>query len=94
MPKELADTIESRKTEGFTMSFDSDGYKYIAVGYGTQSTGGYSIRADEVYEEDSRIVVHTTLIGPSAGEAVNRKETYPYIVIKIEYRDKEIEFTV
>lgn len=34
----------------------------------------------------------STLIGPSAGEAVNKLATYPYIVIKTEATDNNILF--
>ncbi len=92
IPAELLTVIEERKTEEFSMSYSLDGYLYIAVGYGTRNTGGYSVRVDEVYETDSNVGIHTTLIGPAAGEAVNKMATYPYIVVKLEYIDKKIIF--
>lgn len=92
IPAELFSVIEERKSEAFTMSYSIDGYLYIAVGYGEKSTGGYSIRVDDVYETDSNLGIHTTLIGPAAGEAVNKMATYPYVVVKLEYIDKNIIF--
>ncbi len=92
IPDEIVKTIDGKKSEEFAMSFTVDGYTYIAVGYGEQATGGYSIRVDEMYETDSSVGIHTTLVGPAAGEAVNKMATYPYIVVKIEATDKNVNF--
>lgn len=92
IPIELLSMIEDKKWEEFSFTFGMEGYLYIAKGYGTQATGGYSIRVDSLTENDDGICFHTTLIGPSAGEAVNKMATYPYIVIKIEHTDKNITF--
>lgn len=92
VPDELAKVIDSKKSGAFSMSCTIEGYTYIAVGYGEQATGGYSIRVDEMYETDSSVGIRTTLIGPSAGEAVNKMKTYPYIVVKIECTDKNVNF--
>ncbi len=92
IPAELAKVIDEKKEGEFSMSCTIDGYTYIAVGYGKQATGGYSIRVDEMYETDSSVGIHTTLVGPSAGEAVNKMATYPYIVVKIKSTDKNVIF--
>ena len=92
IPQELTQVIDNQKKSEFQISSTIDGYTYIVAGYGEQPTGGYSIRVDEVCETDTYVKVKTTLMGPSAGEAVNKLATYPYIVIKIEYTDKNIVF--
>lgn len=92
IPPELLRIIEEKKAEEFTMSYSLDGYLYIAVGYGTKNTGGYSIQVEELYETKSNIGINTTLVGPKAGEAVNKMPTYPFIVVKTEYIDKNIIF--
>ena len=92
IPPELLRIIEEKKAEDFTMSYSLDGYLYIAVGYGTKNTGGYSIQVEELYETKSNIGSNTTLVGPKAGEAVNKMPTYPFIVVKTEYIDKNIIF--
>ncbi len=92
IPEELMTIIENQKKSEFQISSAVEGYTYIIVGYGEQPTGGYSIRVDEVSETDTYVDVKTTLMGPSAGEAVNKLATYPYIVIKIEYTDKNVVF--
>lgn len=92
IPDEVAMAVNGRKSEAFAMSFNVGGYTYIAIGYGQQPTGGYSIRVDEMYETDSSVGIHTTLVGPAAGEAVNKMVTYPYIVVKIKATDKNVNF--
>ena len=92
VPEEFLTSIEQAKAEEFTMTAAIDGYLYIAVGYGQQPTGGYSIRVDSMNEGNDSITLHTTLLGPGSGEAVNKMATYPYIVLKIENTDKNIIF--
>lgn len=92
VPEEFMSSIEKAKTGEFTMTAAIDGYLYIAVGYGQQPTGGYSIRVDSMNEGNDSITLHTTLLGPGSGEAVNKMATYPYIVLKIENTDKNIVF--
>lgn len=92
VPEDFFVVIEEKKTEKFTMSYTIDGYLYIAVGYGTQKSGGYSIQVEELYETKSNLCINTTLVGPREGEAVNKMSTYPYIVVKTEYIDKNIVF--
>lgn len=92
IPKELSDTIEARKESDFEISADIEGYTYIAKGYGKQPTGGYSIRVDRLESDGTNMNFGTTLIGPSAGEAVNKMATYPYIVIKTKATEDNILF--
>lgn len=65
-------------------------YLYIVRGYGRQETTGYSIEVNECYETEHTVVVRTTLLGPQKKEKTHKKKTYPYIVIKIPYTDKQI----
>ena len=92
IPQQLSDTIEERREAEFEISANIDGYTYLAKGYGQQATGGYSIRVDELKSDGKEMVFKTTLIGPSAGEAVNKLATYPYIVIKTELTEDNISF--
>lgn len=34
----------------------------------------------------------SSLLGPDKTEEVKKKPTYPYVVIKMEYSDKNVEF--
>ena len=65
------------------MTYATEGYLYIAKGYGTQATSGYSVRVTDLYEAAEGIVFSAELLGPGKTEPVLQVETYPYIVIKI-----------
>lgn len=91
LPRELQELIEERKEEPFKLSFGEEGYLYIARGYGKQAGGGYSITVANAYETKEEIYFETNLMGPTdTGEP--KGETYPYIVIKMEYVDKEVVY--
>ncbi len=92
IPKELANTIEEKKKEGFKLTYADKENLYLAVGYGEQKTGGYSISVDECYLTKNAIYFATTLTGPEKGEKINEVSSYPYIVIKTEYIDEPVVF--
>lgn len=92
VPEELLAKINEKKLTPFTMTYLSDGYLYIAQGYGTQKSGGYSIRVKELFEADAGIVFAGELLGPGKDEPVIQMETHPYIVIKIQDIGKEVLF--
>lgn len=91
-PQTLTEVIEEKKAEGFQICYTKGEFLYLAIGYGVQQTGGYSISVNAVYETENTIVVDTTLIGPESQEAAGTVESYPYVVIKIENIDKTIQF--
>ncbi len=57
-----------------------------------QDSGGYSITVDSLYETDNAIYVNTQPARPKAGSASGNSPSYPYIVIKVEFRDKTVVF--
>lgn len=88
--------IEERSAQRFQITFDTEGERYIAVGYGAQATGGYSISVEELYLSANAIYINTNLIGPRKGETVTEAESYPYLVVRIEnrmdYSEKSVVF--
>ena len=92
IPPELMSIITERKADEFSMTYSLEGYLYIAVGYGAKETGGYSISVDKLCETDTSVIIDTTLIGPKAGEPVNKMVSHPFVVVKLEYRDKNVIF--
>lgn len=91
LPKELVELIEERKKKPFKLSFGEDGYLYIVRGYGNQAGGGYSISVEGLYETETQICLETNLIGPKEQEET-QVETYPYIVVMMEYIDKDVVY--
>lgn len=92
LPEELKNLIEERKTAEFKFTYSDQESLYICIGYGEQSTGGYSIAVNELYLTDNAILVDTNLLGPPAAEKENPAVSYPYIVIKTEFLDKNVVF--
>lgn len=91
-PEELKKILEEKKTEEFKMTYTDQEYLYICVGYGEQSTGGYSITVNELYLTENAIYVDTNLIGPSQEEKEKPGASYPYIVLKTEYQELSVIF--
>lgn len=92
IPEEVKEVIEERKTNPFQVAYITDGATYIVVGYGEQSTGGYSITVDELYLAENGIHVRTTLLGPDKDVTVDAHSSYPYIVLKTEITEEDVVF--
>lgn len=92
-PDSLKDIIAEKYADPFQISYTLGEDLYIAVGYGEQPSGGYSISVNAFYETEDTLVIDTTLIGPGKAENVTRTPSRPYIVVKTEnIADKMIEF--
>lgn len=92
IPESFMEEISKRVEKGFKLTFEDQGYLYIAEGYGEQETSGYSIEVAKLYETENAIYVQTDLIGPSNEEEIVERPTYPYIVLKTESIDKNVVF--
>lgn len=92
IPEELEEMIDEKEDQPFKLTYADDGVLYIAVGYGEQPTTGYSIQVKELYESKNAIYIHTNLIGPAKDEKILERKTHPYIVVKLEYIDKNVVF--
>lgn len=92
IPQELLSTMEEKKKDGFKLTYADEKNLYLAVGYGEQKTGGYSIAVDECYLTENAIYFGTTLTGPEKGEKINQVSSYPYIVVKMEAIDEPVVF--
>ncbi|MCD8083954.1 MAG: protease complex subunit PrcB family protein [Clostridiales bacterium] len=92
IPAELKSLVDERKGAPFKLTYTNDQGLYIAVGYGEQETGGYSIQVDELYLTENSIVADTELLGPEQGEATGVGKSYPYIIIQTEYSELPIVF--
>lgn len=92
VPKELMEIIDEKKSQPFELTFQDEDYLYICIGYGEQSTGGYSIAVDELYLSDKSVCVKTTLLGPKESTNNNPLPSAPFIVIRTEKTDKPVTF--
>lgn len=92
LPDEIRDLIEQKKEEDFQMTYQDENYLYLVRGYGEQSMGGYSVQVEELSMRESAITLRTNLLGPDKEKNPSREPSYPYIVLKIEYRDMPVQF--
>lgn len=90
IPDELKTIIDQKKVGEFKLTYADQDELYIVVGYGKQLTGGYSIQFPDVYLTNDNIVVTSVLLGPEGEEPANI--SYPYAVIKIQYREEPVLF--
>lgn len=91
-PDEFLKNLEEKKINPFQMTYQDGNYLYMAVGYGEQKTGGYSILVKKLTETKNKIFLNTELRGPSKEETVPEKPSFPYVVIKMENVSKEVVF--
>jgi len=92
IPDTLRNAIEEKKEESFKLSYSDGEALYIAVGYGRQQSGGYSITVDDLYLTSNNIVFATTLNGPGKEASGTDTPSYPYLIVKTEYMDCEIVY--
>lgn len=92
IPEELAKLIAEKEKTPFKLTYSDGQSLFIAVGYGEQETGGYSIQVKEFYLGDNAIYVDTELIGPSKEDQKGTEPSIPYIVLKTEYREEPVVF--
>lgn len=90
VPKEME--INENSKEPFEVTYADQGYLYASFGYGEQKSSGYSILVESCYESENTIFIKTRLKGPKKGEKIIEKPTCPYIVLKMEYNEKEVVF--
>ncbi len=92
IPQEFLGIIEEKKQTGFKLTYTDEESLYIAIGYGTQETGGYSIAVNDCYLTKNALYFSTTLIGPMKGEKINQVKSYPYIVVQTKNWEKNVVF--
>lgn len=92
VPQELDALISEKKEEGFQLTYADKGYLYMAYGYGKRDTSGYSVEVEECYEAEDVICIKTNLLGPPKDEEIIEESTYPFVVVKIEYMEKNVVF--
>ena len=92
MPREIQALIEERKEQEFQMAYQSGNELSLVKGYGQQEGGGYSIQVEALSMTENALELKTKLLGPSGEEDQSPEPSYPYIVIKMEYRDLPVRF--
>ncbi len=91
-PQQVEEIIMNSRNNNFRKTYDDGEYLYMIVGYGAQPTSGYRIEVQEVYESTNALFVTTMLKGPTHGEVVEETESYPVVVIKVNYTEKPVVY--
>ena len=91
IPEEAAALIEEKKAAEFQMVYQSGEDMYLIKGYGRQMSGGYSIQVTDLSASSTAVFFETKLIGPSKSSQ-SGEPSYPYIVVKTEYREEPVQF--
>lgn len=91
IPKELKTLIYQEKKETFHFTYSTRDYTYFVVGYGEQPGKGYKIKVKEFTMDKDHIYIDTTLIGVTK-EHQKEGTSYPYLVLKSQYYEKETVF--
>jgi hypothetical protein len=92
IPQELKQIIAEKQQSPFKLTYSDDKNLYIVVGYGKQTSGGYSIAVNDLYLTDNSIILDTELIGPEKGENTGTEPSYPFIVIRTEMSELPVVF--
>jgi len=92
IPEEFKKQINESKAKAMKLTYKDDEYLYIAEGFGTKETGGYSITVNQFYVKDKAMYFDTKLLAPKEGEKVSSQPSYPYIVIKTELSELPVVF--
>ena len=91
-PEDFLKELEEKKVNAFQMTYMDGEYLYIALGYGEQATGGFSIAVRGLYESGDKLCFEAELMGPGKDEVVKEKPSYPYVIVKTEKTDREVLF--
>ena len=91
LPNELLKIMEENKKDEIRMTYTDGDAMYLVRGYGQQKTGGYSIEVVQCTEDEESILFDTRLIGPSGQKKLAEDPSYPFLAVKIEKRDKEVQ---
>ena len=88
----ISKQINENKAKAMKLTYKDNEYLYIAEGFGTKETGGYSITVNQFYVKDKAMYFDTRLIAPDKGDKVSNQASYPYIVIKTELSEMPVVF--
>jgi hypothetical protein len=82
IPELLKGRIEAAKLQRGFIYEEKDGYFYIALFSGEKLTGGYSIKAVSIEDNEGATNIFVEETAPKEGDMVTEAITYPYTVIK------------
>ena len=92
LPKELVELIHEKKKEPFKLTYRTKDYLYIVVGYGAQDRTDLNVVMTELYLTENAIFVDTDMTSVDATTLEDNMVTYPWIAVKCELYDVQVNF--
>ena len=92
VPHKVNEKIFKERDKGFGFSYRDNEGMYSAFGFGRQNTGGFSIQLAAVKENEDEILIEAKLIAPAPEEVVSTSPSYPYMILKMDNTEKNVEF--
>ncbi len=92
LPEELNNIIKGKRKEPFKLTYRTKDYLYIVVGYGAQDRTDLQVTMKDLYLTENAIYVNTDLSSKERTTLENQKVTYPYIAVKCELYDVQVNF--
>lgn len=91
IPVQLGNLIDEQKKEAFHFTYTTGDFTYYVIGYGRQTGRGYKIKVREFTADQTHIYIDTILTGVTK-EHQNEGKSYPYIVLKSQFYEKDVIF--
>lgn len=91
VPTQLGELIDEQKTQAFHFTYTTGDFTYYVVGYGRQPGSGYKIKVKEFSADQTHIYIDTTLEGVTK-EHQRKGRSYPYIILKSQFYEKDVIF--
>ncbi|AGB41325.1 hypothetical protein Halha_1380 [Halobacteroides halobius DSM 5150] len=63
----------------------------VYASLGERSSGGFQIKIKEIRKKDDNLIVTVKAVGPSPNQAVIQMITYPYDIVELSLKEKEIK---
>ncbi|MCI5804953.1 MAG: protease complex subunit PrcB family protein [Clostridium sp.] len=92
LPEELNKIIEEKRKEPFKLTYRTKDYLYIVVGYGAQDRTDLQVVMTDLYLTENAIYVNTDLTSKERTTLDGQKVTYPYIAVKCQLYDVQVNF--
>ena len=92
LPHELVNLINEKKKEPFKFTYRTNDYLYIVVGYGAQDRMDLNVIMTELYLTENAIFVDTELTSKETATLDNGMVSYPWIAVKTELYDVQVNF--
>ena len=92
LPVKLREIIMEKRKEPFKLTYRTKDYLYIVVGYGAQDRTDLNVVMKELYLTENAIFVDTDMTSVENKTFEENKVTYPWIAVKCELYDLEVNF--